>query len=100
MAAAVPHNLHNMFYSQGVSNAGWNAGYDVYVKTDTKEKPVSLLYKASIFQSTGEVSLVFINILHRIAFLHHFFLSSMTQTDSLHFFTPGLGGCPTYIGNC
>ncbi|KAF9032791.1 hypothetical protein BJ165DRAFT_768589 [Panaeolus papilionaceus] len=44
-----------LIITYGVSNAGWNAGYDVYVKTDTKEKPVSLLYKASIFQSTGEV---------------------------------------------
>ncbi|PPQ67911.1 hypothetical protein CVT24_003174, partial [Panaeolus cyanescens] len=38
----------------GVSNAGWSAAYDIYVKTDTKDKPVSLLYKASIVQNTGE----------------------------------------------
>jgi len=39
-----------------VSQANWTAGYDIRVNTDTKEKPVKLIYKASIVQSTGEVS--------------------------------------------
>ncbi|KIM36583.1 hypothetical protein M413DRAFT_31619 [Hebeloma cylindrosporum] len=38
----------------GVTNAAWDATYDIYVKTDTKEKPVTFIYKASIQQDTGE----------------------------------------------
>lgn len=40
---------------EGVTNATWDATYDIYVKTDTKEKPVTFIYKAAIQQSTGEV---------------------------------------------
>lgn len=36
-------------------NATWDAAYDIYVKMETKEKPVSLIYKGAILQSTGEV---------------------------------------------
>lgn len=39
----------------GVSNAIWTATYDIYVNMDTEEKPVTLVYKAVILQSTGEV---------------------------------------------
>ncbi|KAJ3504191.1 hypothetical protein NLJ89_g8067 [Agrocybe chaxingu] len=38
----------------GVSNATWDATYDIYVKMNTKEKPVRLLYKGAITQNTGE----------------------------------------------
>jgi len=38
-----------------VSNATWAAQYDIRVSMDTKEKPVTLIYKGSITQSTGEV---------------------------------------------
>ncbi|KAF9534028.1 hypothetical protein CPB83DRAFT_889802 [Crepidotus variabilis] len=38
----------------GITEATWDATYDVYVTMDTKEKPVSLAYKASITQNTGE----------------------------------------------
>ncbi|KDR77513.1 hypothetical protein GALMADRAFT_65991 [Galerina marginata CBS 339.88] len=38
----------------GVSNATWDATYDIYVKMDTKEKAVKLIYKGAITQSTGE----------------------------------------------
>ncbi|KAF8148204.1 hypothetical protein B0H34DRAFT_669004 [Crassisporium funariophilum] len=38
----------------GVTNATWDATYDIYVKMDTKEKAVTLIYKAAITHSTGE----------------------------------------------
>ncbi|KAF8802151.1 hypothetical protein BYT27DRAFT_7197229 [Phlegmacium glaucopus] len=44
----------DMVLIYGVSNATWTATYDIYVKMDTKEKAVSLIYKAAILQSTGE----------------------------------------------
>ncbi|PPQ80767.1 hypothetical protein CVT25_001904 [Psilocybe cyanescens] len=37
-----------------VNNATWSAGYDIRVDMQTKDKPVTLIYKASIAQSTGE----------------------------------------------
>jgi len=37
-----------------VRNATWSAGYDIRVDMQTKDKPVSLVYKGSITQSTGE----------------------------------------------
>ncbi|KAF9476194.1 hypothetical protein BDN70DRAFT_882734 [Pholiota conissans] len=37
-----------------VHNATWKAGYDIRVDMQSKEKPISLIYKASITQSTGE----------------------------------------------
>ncbi|CAA7265472.1 unnamed protein product [Cyclocybe aegerita] len=37
-----------------VSRATWSAGYDIRVDMQAKEKPISLIYKASINQSTGE----------------------------------------------
>jgi len=43
---------------EGVNNATWDATYDIYVKTDTKEKPVTFIYKAAIQQSTGEVRMI------------------------------------------
>jgi hypothetical protein len=45
-------------FSEGVNNAAWDATYDIYVKTDTKEKPVTFIYKAAIQQSTGEVRMI------------------------------------------
>jgi len=39
-----------------VSNATWHAAYDIQVKMDGSDQPVTLLYKASIVQNTGEVS--------------------------------------------
>lgn len=44
--------------SAGVNNATWDAAYDIYVKSDTKEKPVTFIYKAAIQQSTGEVHII------------------------------------------
>ncbi|KAF8959135.1 hypothetical protein BDZ97DRAFT_2078234 [Flammula alnicola] len=38
----------------GVKDATWDAAYDIYAKMDTKEKPVTLLYKSMIVQGTGE----------------------------------------------
>ncbi|PPQ70045.1 hypothetical protein CVT26_013369 [Gymnopilus dilepis] len=38
----------------GVKNASWVAGYDLRVDMQTKDKPVTLIYKGSITQSTGE----------------------------------------------
>ncbi|KAF7305746.1 hypothetical protein HMN09_00728000 [Mycena chlorophos] len=37
-----------------VSRATWTPLYDVRVNTDTKEKPITLLYKAAVKQDTGE----------------------------------------------
>ncbi|KAK2465785.1 hypothetical protein APHAL10511_002329 [Amanita phalloides] len=37
-----------------VNNANWNAVYDIRVDTQTKENPVTLIYKAAITQNTGE----------------------------------------------
>ncbi|KAG6872123.1 hypothetical protein C0995_012777 [Termitomyces sp. Mi166 len=37
-----------------VHRASWTAGYDVRVNTHTYEEPVTLIYKASITQKTGE----------------------------------------------
>ncbi|RDB15217.1 Protein F37C4.5 [Hypsizygus marmoreus] len=37
-----------------VQQATWSAGYDIRVDMESKEKPVTLIYKASITQSTGE----------------------------------------------
>ncbi|KAF8877368.1 hypothetical protein BD779DRAFT_1789595 [Infundibulicybe gibba] len=37
-----------------VRNANWEAAYDIRVETDSKEAPVTLIYKAMITQSTGE----------------------------------------------
>lgn len=39
-----------------VNRASWYAGYDVRVNMQTKETPVTLIYKANIKQATGEVS--------------------------------------------
>lgn len=37
-----------------VRAASWSAGYDIRVDMQTKEKPVTLIYKAGITQDTGE----------------------------------------------
>ncbi|KAG5351762.1 hypothetical protein C0989_005017 [Termitomyces sp. Mn162] len=37
-----------------VLGASWTAGYDIRVNTHTYEEPVTLIYKASINQNTGE----------------------------------------------
>lgn len=37
-----------------VNSATWSAGYDIRVDMQSKEKPVTLIYKGSITQSTGE----------------------------------------------
>jgi uncharacterized protein (TIGR02231 family) len=37
-----------------VHGATWNAGYDIRVDMKTKDKPVTLTYKAGIIQDTGE----------------------------------------------
>jgi hypothetical protein len=39
-----------------VRNASWHAAYDIQVKMDGSDRPVTLIYKASIVQDTGEVS--------------------------------------------
>lgn len=46
-------------YSVAVNEATWDAIYDIYVKMDTKEKPVKVNYKAAILQNTGEVWVIF-----------------------------------------
>ncbi|KAL0946102.1 hypothetical protein HGRIS_012367 [Hohenbuehelia grisea] len=38
-----------------VRRANWSATYDIRVDMQTKEKPVMLIYKAAIWQTTGEV---------------------------------------------
>ena len=50
--------------SEGVNNATWDVIYDIYVKTDTKEKPVTFIYKAAIQQSTGEVRMICSSSIH------------------------------------
>ncbi|RDB23128.1 hypothetical protein Hypma_009752 [Hypsizygus marmoreus] len=40
-----------------VGQATWTAAYDIRVDMNTKDKPVTLTYKATTTQSTGEVSL-------------------------------------------
>ncbi|TEB35240.1 hypothetical protein FA13DRAFT_1788813 [Coprinellus micaceus] len=42
----------NLTYA--VSSASWTPLYDVRVKTETKEAPVEIVYKAAIQQNTGE----------------------------------------------
>ncbi|TFK31126.1 hypothetical protein BDQ12DRAFT_307927, partial [Crucibulum laeve] len=37
-----------------VHSATWSAGYDIRVDMQTKEKPITLIYKGAITQSTGE----------------------------------------------
>jgi len=46
------------FLFEGVTDATWDATYDIYVKTDTKEKAVTFIYKAAILQNTGEVHIL------------------------------------------
>ena len=38
-----------------VQGATWTAGYNIRVDMKTKDKPVTLTYKSSIIQNTGEV---------------------------------------------
>jgi hypothetical protein len=38
-----------------VPYASWTAFYDIRVDMDTKESPVTLIYKAAVKQNTGEV---------------------------------------------
>lgn len=42
-----------------VNNATWSAGYDIRVDMQTKEKPITLIYKGAITQSTGEACSTF-----------------------------------------
>jgi hypothetical protein len=49
---------------EGVNNATWDATYDIYMKTDTKEKQVTFIYKAAIQQSTGEVHMIYTSSIH------------------------------------
>ena len=39
-----------------VTGANWTAQYDVRVDLQTKETPVTLIYKAAVTQNTAEVS--------------------------------------------
>ena len=41
-----------------VYNVSWKVGYDIHDDTKTKDKPVTLTYKAGITQDTGEVRTV------------------------------------------
>jgi hypothetical protein len=43
-----------IFYA-AVPSATWSAFYDIRVNMDTKENPVTLIYKAAVKQNTGEV---------------------------------------------
>ena len=48
-------DLQNIYpQSTAVNAATWSAGYDIRVDMQSKEKPVTLIYKGSITQSTGE----------------------------------------------
>jgi hypothetical protein len=47
--------LKPISYPAAVHGASWDALYDIRVDMHTKEKPVTLIYKAAITQSTGEV---------------------------------------------
>ena len=38
--------------------ANWAAGYDIRVDTQTKDKSITLVYKAAITQNTGEVHIM------------------------------------------
>ena len=53
------HRILTRLLFEGVTNATWDATYDIYVKTDTKEKAVTFNYKAAILQSTGEVRILY-----------------------------------------
>lgn len=44
------HKLH-----LAVTNATWDAAYDIRVNTQEKENSVKLIYQAKITQNTGEV---------------------------------------------
>ncbi|KAK0462507.1 uncharacterized protein EV420DRAFT_1265735 [Desarmillaria tabescens] len=50
--------IYGTFFSNprlvSVNHASWYAGYDVRVNTQTRETPVTLIYKANIKQATGE----------------------------------------------
>jgi len=39
----------------GVSNARWNAGYDIRIDMQNPTQPAKVVYKASISQATGEI---------------------------------------------
>ena len=43
---------------EGVNNVTRDAIYDIYMRTDTKEKQVTFIYKAAIQQSMGEVHMI------------------------------------------
>lgn len=45
----------NPFFSEAVYGADWTASYDIRADTETKQGAVTILYKAVITQSTGEV---------------------------------------------
>lgn len=47
------HNL--VLLVTAVERAYWKAGYDIRVDMQTKDKPITLIYKAEITQDTGEV---------------------------------------------
>lgn len=72
-----------------VSSARWTPLYDVRVRTETKEAPVDITYKAAIHQNTGEVSIFksFICVLSPIVF---HFCHSIT----------GLEQCSHYAADC
>lgn len=50
--AKKPLTNHEVVLSYFVQNAGWNPTYDI--KAEDISKPISLLYKAEIYQYTGE----------------------------------------------
>lgn len=49
------HRTDPYFDFLAVRLATWNAGYDIRVDMQGKEKPITLIYKAGITQDTGEV---------------------------------------------
>lgn len=53
--------------AQAVHGATWDAFYDIRVSMQTKETPVTLIYKAAITQNTGEVCFfVLLDLLRRL----------------------------------
>ncbi len=55
MPSVLSPNLLFLTCYEVVVNARWYAGYDLRVNTQTKEKPVKLIYQATVIQDTGEV---------------------------------------------
>jgi uncharacterized protein (TIGR02231 family) len=54
MCTVIQSFLAKTEFRAAVRNATWSAGYDIRVDMQSKDKPITLIYKASITQDTGE----------------------------------------------